>query len=219
MKTLEIAHRGGMKQRNENTLASFQAAIADGFDGIELDVRALKTGEIVVFHDASLQRLTNDIRMVAELTLADLSEITIRGEPIPLLSDVFKDLPKTILIIEIKDPKAIQATAALIAKFSQKHAITVISKQLADLEQVKDLENVERGFIASRHFLPPIAKMRAVKASTFICHQWIVNWFGVRRARRNNIKTIAYPINSKLYDRILRSHQIEGIMYDRNITS
>jgi glycerophosphoryl diester phosphodiesterase len=49
-----IAHRGGAGLRPENTLAAFRHAVALGADGAELDVQLSKDGEVVVFHDFSL---------------------------------------------------------------------------------------------------------------------------------------------------------------------
>ena len=50
-RALNFAHRGFTQAAPENTLAAFKAAIELGVDGIELDVRTCKTGEVVVFHD------------------------------------------------------------------------------------------------------------------------------------------------------------------------
>ena len=53
-KTLNIAHRGGAALRPENTLAAFSAAMALGFDGVELDVQLSTDGVVVVHHDFRL---------------------------------------------------------------------------------------------------------------------------------------------------------------------
>ncbi|GAA6018874.1 hypothetical protein JCM11491_001708 [Sporobolomyces phaffii] len=52
-------HRGASAAYPENTLASFEAAIRDGAEGIESDVHITKDGEIVMFHDPLLDRTTN----------------------------------------------------------------------------------------------------------------------------------------------------------------
>lgn len=54
-----IGHRGAKGYEPENTLASFQKAITLGVDMIELDVYSVKTGEIVVMHDQTVDRTTN----------------------------------------------------------------------------------------------------------------------------------------------------------------
>ncbi|GAA5835386.1 hypothetical protein JCM11251_005220 [Rhodosporidiobolus azoricus] len=52
-------HRGASATYPENTLASFEAAIRDGAEGIESDVHITADGEIVMFHDPLLDRTTN----------------------------------------------------------------------------------------------------------------------------------------------------------------
>ncbi|MDD9332919.1 MAG: glycerophosphodiester phosphodiesterase, partial [Bartonella sp.] len=52
-----IAHRGGASLYSENTLSAFRHAIALGVDEIECDIHLLKSGEIVIFHDFSLEQL------------------------------------------------------------------------------------------------------------------------------------------------------------------
>lgn len=76
-KPLIIAHRGASELAPENTLAAFQKAIADGADGIEFDVRFAKGGEVVVFHDAILNRVSSLRGRVADLTAAELAQIDV----------------------------------------------------------------------------------------------------------------------------------------------
>ncbi|MCB0316192.1 MAG: glycerophosphodiester phosphodiesterase, partial [Calditrichaeota bacterium] len=57
-KLLCFGHRGAAGHAPENTLTSVETAIALGADWIEIDVY-LVDGELVVFHDARLERTTN----------------------------------------------------------------------------------------------------------------------------------------------------------------
>ena len=56
---LNIGHRGAKGHIAENTLPSISKAIELGVDGIEIDIFVCKSGELVVFHDKKLDRLTN----------------------------------------------------------------------------------------------------------------------------------------------------------------
>jgi glycerophosphoryl diester phosphodiesterase len=56
---LVFAHRGGAALAPENTLAAFTRAHALGVDGFELDVRLSRDGEVMVIHDADVDRTTN----------------------------------------------------------------------------------------------------------------------------------------------------------------
>jgi glycerophosphoryl diester phosphodiesterase len=76
MKPLIIAHRGASALAPENTLAAFAKAIADGAEGIEFDVRLAKD-EVIVFHDATLGRLTENRRLVSSFTVEELQKFDI----------------------------------------------------------------------------------------------------------------------------------------------
>jgi glycerophosphoryl diester phosphodiesterase len=76
-KPLIIAHRGASALAPENTLAAFRKAIADGADGIEFDVRLTRDGEVVVFHDATLRRLSPHKNLVSSLTAEELQKIDV----------------------------------------------------------------------------------------------------------------------------------------------
>ena len=86
--TLILAHRGSRKRAPENTLRAFSLAMDEGADGVELDVRACRTGEVIVVHDPNLWRTGGDPRDVAELSLRDARSADVgEGERVPLLDD------------------------------------------------------------------------------------------------------------------------------------
>ena len=59
MNTKIWAHRGASGYAPENTLESFELAIEQKADGIELDVQMTKDGELVVIHDETIDRTGN----------------------------------------------------------------------------------------------------------------------------------------------------------------
>lgn len=81
------AHRGSHRSAPENTQAAFQQAIADGADGVELDARRTRSGDVVVFHDADLRRLGGSPMEVERVSLSRLRRATVGGEPIPTLDE------------------------------------------------------------------------------------------------------------------------------------
>ena len=106
-----LGHRGASSDAPENTLAAFQLALAQGADGVELDARLCKSGEVVVFHDERLDRLTGTAGRVADVDWSALARLEVRaggasGAPpgrISLLSEVLEALPRTAFInVELK---------------------------------------------------------------------------------------------------------------------
>jgi len=90
------AHRGASACRPENTLEAFATAIEQGADAIELDVHLTKDGEIVVAHDAWLERVSNGTGYINDHTLEELKSLDfgkqVSNGPvcrIPTLSEVF----------------------------------------------------------------------------------------------------------------------------------
>jgi len=76
-KPLIIAHRGASALAPENTLAAFKKAIDDGAEGVEFDVRLSKDGAVVVFHDATLARLSDRKNLVSSLSVEELQKIDV----------------------------------------------------------------------------------------------------------------------------------------------
>lgn len=75
--TLVLAHRGFSDGGVENTIGGLEAAAAAGADLVEMDVMQTKDGGFVAMHDASLARLAGREEMVKDLTLAELTRITV----------------------------------------------------------------------------------------------------------------------------------------------
>lgn len=70
-----IAHRGGSHLAPENTLAAFRNALNWPIDAIELDVHMSRDGHVVVFHDSSVERLTDGEGNILDLDFAHLRSL------------------------------------------------------------------------------------------------------------------------------------------------
>ena len=105
-----FAHRGLHKRDKsvpENSLAAFERAASYGY-GIELDVQLSKDGQVVVFHDDTLNRVCGVDARVDSKTLEELRQLRLCGtdETIPLFSEVLKTVRgRGALIVELKNGK------------------------------------------------------------------------------------------------------------------
>lgn len=105
-----FAHRGLHKRSKvipENSLAAFEAAASYGY-GIELDVQLSKDGQVVVFHDDTLNRVCGVDARVDEKTYDELKTMSLCGtdQTIPLFTDVLKCIRgRSCLIVELKNGK------------------------------------------------------------------------------------------------------------------
>jgi glycerophosphoryl diester phosphodiesterase len=88
---LVLGHRGARHAAPENTMKAFELALAEGADGVELDVRLDGDGRVIVLHDRTLERVSNgsEKRAAESLRAAEILRVDIGdGERTPLLADV-----------------------------------------------------------------------------------------------------------------------------------
>ena len=121
-KPLNIGHRGAMGHEPENTIASVKKALALTVDMIVIDVFLIKSGELVVFHDETLDSLTNTSGKIEDFTLEELQKVVVKGNhQIPTLEEVIKTIDKKVpLNIELKGKNTAKPTFELLEKYYQK---------------------------------------------------------------------------------------------------
>lgn len=108
-RTLVWGHRGASGYAPENTMATFEKAVELGADGIELDVRLTKDGELVVIHDETIDRVSDGSGWVKDYTYAKLIKHNFnRTHPeyehaqIPTLEEVYALIKPTDLTINVE---------------------------------------------------------------------------------------------------------------------
>ena len=111
-KPLIAAHRGFRAKYPENTRIAFEAAVQAGAQMLEMDVTFTRDKELVVIHDATVDRTTNGKGPVNSFSLKALKQLDagswfdskFKGERIPTLSEILDDVGKkdVLLNIEIK---------------------------------------------------------------------------------------------------------------------
>jgi glycerophosphoryl diester phosphodiesterase len=118
---LAIAHRGGSLDGVENTMAAFDAAVTLGYRYLETDVRVTADDELVVFHDATTDRVIGSRGRVRDLTWSQLSKLRVGGrEPVPRFADLLTTWPQMRLVI---DPKCDAAVDPLIHVLQEHDAV------------------------------------------------------------------------------------------------
>ena len=151
---VRIAHRGASGQglAPENTLAAFALALQIGVDALEIDVHATRDGQIVVLHDADLQRTTDRRGLVHELTLDQVRQADaggwfgaqFRGERVPTLREVL-DLARNraLVLIEVKADFIAERTLQIIADAKAGEQVVL---QSFNPETVRRIRCLEPGF-------------------------------------------------------------------------
>ena len=203
-RVLRIAHRGASGDKPENTLSAVAKALEIGVDIIELDVRVCKTGELVAFHDMTLERTTNGSGLVADTSLEDLEKLDAGGgERIPTLEEAIGLINRrTILNIEMKGKGVADRLAAILKGYVENKAyppelfiVTSFDKEEFHQFSLKN-PGVQLSILVGRDILS--APLRARKYSAYSIHlpqpymrKWLVRFF-----QKKGLKVFIYTLNS-----------------------
>ena len=138
-----IGHRGNAARAPENTIESFRQAVDLGVDALELDVHLSGDEHVVVIHDPTLDRTTDQSGRVDRLSLSEIQRADAgarftrdggqtrpyrgKGVTVPGLEEVLGRFPATPLLIEIKAEAASRATRDLIERHSAQERCIVAS--------------------------------------------------------------------------------------------
>ena len=227
---LRIAHRGASGAAPELTRAAFARALEIGVDMIELDVQLTRDEQLVVLHDATLERTTDGRGAVAAHTLAELKQLdagswfapAFAGERVLSLQDVF-DLVGTRarLNVEIKAPAAEWAVLVpnLLATLARYQAIesTVVSCFEPDaLGAVRGCSDRARLGVLWSHAQFDEAWRWAAEVHAVALHPlWLLASAEVTgAAHARGLDVLVWTVNDPAAMRALLVHGVDGIMSD-----
>jgi glycerophosphoryl diester phosphodiesterase len=187
-----FAHRGLWDPAagvQENTVEAFERAIAAGV-GIELDVRLTRDGDVIVFHDETLERMTDGRGEVVRQGRDTLRELTIKGssEKLKTLHDVMIHIKGRVpVLIEAKTTPGNHAPVCFAIRralegYRGAHAVMSFDPELVGWYS-RHVEKVVRGLVMTE-------KDRFALSRWNLRHR-IVRQFAVRRA---NPHFLAYDI-------------------------
>lgn len=238
---LLVAHRGGGKLAPENTLQAFRTALDDwGADMLELDVRLTRDGQVVVIHDATVDRTTDGSGPVSDFSLKQLRALDagyrfldVEGRlsfrrasvSVPTLAEVFDACPDVWLNVEAKEAAVAGPLVDVIRTYGEEHRVLVT----AEHERNRDRARGYRGpWGASRRecmlfwLLHRVPGGRAYTPSADVL-QVPEHWKGhrivsprfVREAHRRNMPVHVWTVDDPDDMRRLLSWGVDAIQSDR----
>jgi glycerophosphoryl diester phosphodiesterase len=208
--TLVIAHRGASWDERENTLAAFERAIALGADYAELDVQMSADGEIVVFHDLDLDRLTPLRGPLRRRSLAELREVGI-----PTLEEVFEVTRGRLpLMVELKSTHL----------YRRRGLVERVAQLLSPDDCALSFQRA--ALLAMRRLRPDVRLIQhvgfAVSIRAAAAYAWGVGFWdprvtprGLVRARARGLAATVYTVNEPERMRYLAALGVDGIFTDR----
>ncbi len=218
----EIGHRGAAGYIAENTVESVKKAMELGATGIEVDVHVCASGELVVFHDFTLDRVTNGTGEIAKKTLSELKQLKVLGEfEIPTLEEVVLALDGVPLLnIELKG----QNTAKPVARFVERHVekkgwawrdFLVSSFQKSLLEQVYATHlPIMLGVLTDTDLEEALGFAQRIQAVSVHPDYTMLTQEHVKNIQSNNMQVITYTINDKVHIERLKAYGVDGIISD-----
>ncbi|HET6886150.1 MAG TPA: glycerophosphodiester phosphodiesterase [Rubrobacteraceae bacterium] len=161
---VNLAHRGASARAPENTLEAFRLAVEAGAGGLELDVHVTRDGEVVVIHDATVDRTTDGSGAVAEMELEEIQRLDAgyhfspdggrnfpyrgRGVRIPTLTEVYASFPEARVNADIKEAQsgAEEAVLRVIRSAGAEERTLIASTEHA---VVRRFRRISRGHITT----------------------------------------------------------------------
>lgn len=211
-----VAHRGFAREAPENTIAAFERAAALA-DAVEVDVRRCATGEPVVIHDETVDRVTDATGAVDDLALEELRALDVlgSGEGVATLAEVVAALPRELeLFVELKEPGMAREVLEALTDHAGRTVVTSFSPTA--LSEVREVDpSVPRGLVAGDRRPDPVDRARALDCSALLL-QWrlaFLPWV-YRSARRSDLELYAWTVRSGVVRRALAALELDGLICD-----
>jgi glycerophosphoryl diester phosphodiesterase len=135
-----FSHRGGRMEHDENSIQAFRASYGAGYHGFETDIRMTKDSELVIMHDASLERTSNGKGVVEEQTAGEIRKLKTKGGNNILfleeLLDFLRDKPGLYVEFEMKTKPESLYPEDRLAEYCNKLYKAVMDKRPADATYV-----------------------------------------------------------------------------------
>ena len=157
MNIINYAHRGASEYAPENTLSSFYLGLVQGANGIETDVQRTKDGVLVLFHDDTVDRVSDGQGKLSDFTLAELEKLKIYGNNTRGFYDkilTFEEFLEKFsnynltFAIELKGEGVEEDTLEMIKRFGIFERTTFTSFKFDYIKKIKELDpNARVGYL------------------------------------------------------------------------
>lgn len=227
--TCLYGHRGAKGELPENSLSGFQFLRHLGIHRVELDAHLSADGEIVVFHDASLQRITQRSGQVALKTIAELSNLNVAAnwpswpyrEKLPTLIELLMQWPELVsLQLDSKriPPKRVPLFAQRLKEvldLINLRELIVTSEHADILRIIHDrLPHISIGLITTPYTNRPLQQAQRLRCQYVIAHYQQCNEAFLDAARKLQLNVSAWTVNDFCVYRQLTEANIHSVITD-----
>lgn len=217
-----IAHRGFAATAPENTVGAIRAA-ADHADAVEFDVRRCGSGELVVFHDETLERVTDGTGLLEETPLDTLRSLEVldSGEPVPTLEAVLQALPPDIEVnLEMKALGIAGDVLETLADVGVDNRVVVTSFLTPELRRVNELDpDQPTGLLVSRRLVHPVTTAVELGCDVIGANYWrCLSTRLVPRAKTVDLEVHAWSLERRLTAKALDLRGVDCVSADRPLS-
>ncbi len=221
-KCFRIGHRGAKGYVTENTLESIQKALDFDVDGIEIDVHLCASGELVVLHDFTLDRMTTGTGEVGKFSLSELKRLNVLGGyKIPSLEEVLDLIDnKCLLNIELKGKNTATKTCEVILYYIQNKKwnysdFIVSSFQHHELEDAFNIDKkIPLGILTKANVDEAIEFASTINAVAIHPNYALLTEENVKRAQSKGYKVYTWTVNDLHTIQQMKSYGVDGIISD-----
>ncbi len=219
---LRLGHRGAKAYMAENTIASIKLALSYGIDGVEIDVHCCATGELVVFHDVTVDRMTNGSGSINKMPLKKIQELKVNGlYQIPTLTEVLDVVgPNKLINIELKGADTAKETCTVIKNYVTEKKwsysnFLVSSFQHQELKVVYSTNGkIPLGVLTKASVNEAIAFAKAIQAVAIHPNYALLTAENVKHVQQEGFKVYAWTVNLPKTITRVKQYGVDGIISD-----
>ena len=219
---LVIGHRGAMGYETENTIASIEKAIELGVSMIEIDVLRIKSGEVMVFHDLRVDRLTNGAGEIEDYYMTDVLALNlVGGHKIPTLQKVLKAVDGRVKInIELKGKRTASKVDQIIRVYERREGYplsnyVISSFDWEELDAFRALnQEVDVAVLTDADPLQAISKAQELNAIAINPYYKNINAEIVEQIHNAGFKVYTYTVNEEADIASVKEMGVDGIFCD-----
>lgn len=222
-----FAHRGYSGKYPENTMLAFKKAIECGVDGIELDVQLTKDGEIVIIHDETVDRTTDNTGFVVDYTYEEISKLNanfkfkeVKFVGIPTLREYFKYVKDFDIITNIELKTGIneylgieEKVLELIKEFKLEEKVIISSFNHFSVLRMKKLDSkIKCGFLSEDWIIDAGKYTNSHKIECY--HPRYNNLIPevISELKKYNLEINTWTVNSEESIKYMLENEIDGII-------
>ena len=228
-KTFVWAHRGASGYAPENTLAAFRLAADFKADGIELDVQMTKDGRLVVIHDETLGRVSEEKGWVKDYTYEELRKINVNRhfpefgtQTVPSLEEVYELIKPTNLTVNVElktgvvfYPEIEEKVLELTEKMQMQQRVIYSSFNHYTIRKIRRLcPDAVTGMLYQDGLIRPVDYARTIVQADAV-HPAVYNvqypeFF--EECRKYGLKIHVWTVNEEKYMRLLCERETDAMI-------